>query len=221
METTCNTYYCFFIIYTIFIIVLYRIYSNACSNNKNIKEKMMDSFSNRNPLELIGKFCNINVLRTLRDNCDPRLFTFLKYNNGCIRPNSIIETNQINNLRSYANPYVNSYGYINPYVNPNIYQQIYDNDYVYSNIGFLHKKGVSSENKNNDPFYMLPLYAKEYKGGLFEYMTRVHVSGNNFQIPIYKNKRLSTLKSREIYDGDEIHIGSPINGTFHVKIINH
>lgn len=204
----CNTYYCVFLVYTIIIIILYKIYLKICSNKKNTREKMIDNlYNNKNSLELIGKFCNINVLKTLRDNCDPRLFNFLKYDNQI---NNYYTPQMDSYVNPYANPYVNSYMNSNPY----IYQQMYDNDYVYHNIGFLYKKNVTTEDKKQDPFYMLPLYAKEYKGGLFEYMTRVHISGNNFEIPIYKNKRLSSLKSREIYDGDEIHIGSPIHNTY-------
>lgn len=192
------------------VIIIYKIYLNICSNKKNIREKMIENFyENKNSLELIGKFCNINVLKTLRDNCDPKLFNFLKYNNQINGYN----TSQIN---SYVNPYFNSYinSYLNPYTNPFVYQQIYDNDYIFHNIGFLYKKNISAEDKKHDPFYMLPLYAREYKGGLFEYMTRVHIGGNKFEIPIYKNKKFSSLKSREIYDGDEIHIESPINNIY-------
>lgn len=198
-----NIYYCI-LIYTIIVILLYNLYCDVCLKKKNIREKMIDSIYNRNSLELIGKYCNVNVLRTLRDNCDPRLFNFLKYNNQTNDPYS---SGNIYSLNPYIDPYMN------PYVNPYVYQQIYDNDYVFHNVGFLYKKDVT-DRKNNDPFYMLPLYAKEYKGGLFEYMTRVNMGGNKFEIPIYKNKKINSLKSREIYDGDEIEIGNPINNTY-------
>ena len=198
-----NIYYCI-LIYTIVVILLYNLYRDICLKKKNIKEKMIDSIYNRNSLELISKYCNVNVLRTLRDNCDPRLFNFLKYDNQSNDPYS---PNNIYSLNPHRDPYMN------PYANPYIYQQLYDNDYVFHSVGFLYKKDAT-DRKNNDPFYMLPLYAKEYKGGLFEYMTRVNMGGNKFEIPIYKNKKINSLKSREIYDGDEIEIGNPINNIY-------
>lgn len=209
MNNYSNDVYYSILLYTIIVILFYKLYLNICSKKKNIKEKMIDSIYNRNSLELIGKYCNVNVLRTLRDNCDPRLFNFLKYNNQSYDPYS--SPNNIYSLNPYINQYINPY--TNPYTNPYIYQQTYDNDYVFHNVGFLYKKD-SNEKKNNDPFYMLPLYAKEYKGGIFEYMTRVNIGGNKFEIPIYKNKKINSLKSREIYDGDEIEIGNPINNIY-------
>jgi len=70
--------------------------------------------------------------------------------------------------------------------------------------------------KPDDPYKILPLYGKEMRGNMFKYYTE-YVSGDQtFRILVSTRSGNTAYKelSREIYDGDRIHVDAPINETY-------
>lgn len=180
MKSQCIEYYFIFLSYTIIIIVIYNLL-------KKTEQERVENFSilNRNPMELVGKYCDINVIKMMRDYCDPQIFQYF-------RTNSMISP---------------------------LYSNYITNNMAFTRIGSLYKK-IKDE---NDKYNMLPLYVKGCKGNLYEYMTMFKNNGNTFEIPVFKHSHLNqmksnSIKSREIYDDDIVHIDEPINGDYIAKI---
>lgn len=170
--------YLYILCYTLIVVFIYK-------NLNFYKIKFVENFNivNRNPLEIIGKYCDLNVLNIMRNHCHPNIFNYFK--------------------NQYQLP-------INYYYNNN-----YDNNYDEM---FVKRYGDLYSKKENAKYKLLPLFGRKQKGGFYEYHTVIVDNHIKFEIPIYKNQKINSIKSREIYDSDEIVISEPINDVYTAKI---
>jgi hypothetical protein len=84
----------------------------------------------------------------------------------------------------------------------------------YQLVGYLHKLGSVSDRDN---YKILPVYGKEYRGNFFKYYTQ-YISGDQpFRKMIFKPPANDRDYSRELYDGDKVTIGAPLNAVFEYK----
>lgn len=88
-------------------------------------------------------------------------------------------------------------------------------DTHYQLVGYLHK---IDEFSSDDRYKILPLYGKEHRGGFFKYYTQF-VSGDQvFRKLVFKPLVMSNRDySREIYEGDELDLDTPLNAKYRFK----
>lgn len=84
----------------------------------------------------------------------------------------------------------------------------------YELVGYLHKTTIADE---RDKYKILPLYGKEYRGGFFKYYTQFISGDQPFRKMIFKPPNSNRDYSREIYEGDQIEIDSPLNAIYIFK----
>lgn len=88
-----------------------------------------------------------------------------------------------------------------------------DNNSEFMLVGQIHKQGNV---ELTDPYKVLPVYGKPYKGGFFNYYV-TYVSGNQpFKMYISKNSNSdpNSHYSRELYHNDNVTLGSPLNALY-------
>ena len=85
-------------------------------------------------------------------------------------------------------------------------------------VGYMYRvhEQNSSETVLEPKYKVLPLYAKPYRGDFFFYFVEYKSDGQMFRKTVTREsgRHSSDDKSREIYDGDTIDIGIPINGKY-------
>ena len=82
----------------------------------------------------------------------------------------------------------------------------------YQLVGQLHK--FEEKIDTSDPYKILPLYGKPYKGGFFKYYTTYKSGGQFFKMFITRH---NNKFNRELNDGDEIKLDNPINAKYIFK----
>lgn len=81
-------------------------------------------------------------------------------------------------------------------------------------IGQLIKLNASLNEKNS----VLPLFGREIKNGIFRYHAIYKSNDEPFKIYVSKNNRANNCEtSREIYDGDILHLDDPLNAKYRFK----
>lgn len=76
-------------------------------------------------------------------------------------------------------------------------------------------RGYLYRESNNKHYKILPLYGTEYRGGFFLYNTQIVNDGQLFSITVTNRIRNSPdYISREIYDGDTVYVGAPVDGKY-------
>ena len=99
-----------------------------------------------------------------------------------------------------------------PPMYPPIYQNTHINDYQI--VGYLHKVPSDKVDKKidvHDPYKILPLYGKPYKGGFFLYYTTFISGDQKFKMFV---TRTNSSFSRELNEGDEIKLKNPLNSVY-------
>ncbi len=85
----------------------------------------------------------------------------------------------------------------------------------YRIVGYLHKEGT---NVPDSKYKILPVFGKPYRGDFFKYYIEYKSDGQIFRKLISKDHRhFNHDKSRELYDGDNVHVGFPIDFNYKFK----